>query len=216
MKTIILSDCHGQPHLITNVLDHANRWDRLIFLGDILDIGNRALDCFDILKENGAELIWGNHDLAVILNKTIWPQSIYDMEARNAIIDNKDKFLVSTYINDILLTHAGLSEYFYNNYFDNKINSVPEISNYLNTLPLKDLWQDQSPLWYRPSSHYKPKTGIRQIVGHTPPGWIKYNNVVLNNFLSVDPYCKKGFDLNRYRYVKIENGIIELFDSNGV
>ena len=54
MKTVILSDCHGQPHLITNVLKHSGSWDRLIFAGDILDIGPNALECFNILQNNNA------------------------------------------------------------------------------------------------------------------------------------------------------------------
>ncbi len=215
MKTVILSDCHGQPHLITNALKHAGSWDRLIFAGDILDIGPNALECFDMLQNNNAKLLWGNHDLAVILNKSIWPQSIYDQEARNVIINNKDKFLVATYIDDILITHAGLSEYFYNNCFDNEL-SVSEISDYLNAMSLEVLWQDQSPLWYRPSRYYEPKIGLRQIVGHTPPGWLQYNNIRLDNFISVDPYCKERFGPDRYRYVKIENNNIKLFDSNKV
>jgi calcineurin-like phosphoesterase family protein len=86
-RTIILSDCHGRPDLITNVLDHAKDWDRAVFLGDILDIGNHPLECIDILLENDINLIWGNHDLAPIINKHIHPVSNYDTEVYNRIRD---------------------------------------------------------------------------------------------------------------------------------
>lgn len=216
MKTVILSDCHGQPHLITNVLEHVKGWDRLIFLGDILDIGNQALECLDILKENSAELLWGNHDLAVVLDKAIWPQSPYDQEARDAIVSHQKEFKVATYVDDVLLTHAGLSQNFYGRWFENDIKTTKEISNYLNGLNLlSDMWHDQSPIWYRPSKHYLPKVGLRQVVGHTPPGWIEYNGLKFDDFISVDPYCKHGFNSKRYRYVIIEEGNIRLVDSKG-
>jgi hypothetical protein len=213
MKTIIFSDCHGRPDLITNVLDHVNDWDRAIFAGDILDVGDHPIDCFNILKENSIELLWGNHDLAVLLNQRVWPQNPYDNEARNIIMDHQKDFRVATNVNNILVTHAGLTDYFYNNYFDKEISDVREIANCLNGLPLSDFWQDASPLWYRPGNYYKPMS-IRQIVGHTPPGWIERSGIELNNFVSVDPYSQEGFGPDRYRYALIENGEISIFDSN--
>jgi hypothetical protein len=86
-RTIILSDCHGRPDLITNVLDHAKDWDRAVFLGDILDIGNHPLECIDILLENDINLIWGNHDLAPIINKHIHPVFYYILPYHNYLRD---------------------------------------------------------------------------------------------------------------------------------
>jgi len=128
-------------------------------------------------------------------------------------MDHQKDFRVATNVNNILVTHAGLTDYFYNNYFDKEISDVREIANCLNGLPLSDFWQDASPLWYRPGCDYKPMS-IRQIVGHTPPGWIERSGIELNNFVSVDPYSQEGFGPDRYRYALIENGEISIFDSN--
>jgi predicted phosphodiesterase len=214
MKTIIFSDCHGRPDLITNVLDHANDWDRAIFAGDVLDIGTDPLECIDILLENNIELLWGNHDLAPILGKHIHPVSDYDTEVYNKIRSIKHCFRIASYQDDILLTHAGLSQFFYDNYFDIDINNTKEISDYLNHMSLESVWNDQSPIWFRPSKWYDPKVGLRQIAGHTPPDYFKYYNIAYPDYYTVDPYSINGFGTDRYRYAVIENSGIQIFDSN--
>lgn len=213
MKTIIIADCHGQPHLITNVLDHAKSWNRLIFAGDIIDIGYDAVKCLDILKENNAELLWGNHDAAVVINRLIWPQNAFDQEAKQTIIHNTDNFKVAININNVLVTHAGLSKNFMHNMNINPDQGILETVQHLNKLNLETLWCDDSPLWYRPNNKNTPLP-IMQVVGHTPPEWIERSGFESENLVSVDPYCTKGFGPNRYRYVAIEDDIATLYDSN--
>ena len=213
MKTIIISDCHGQPHLITNALNHANNWDRLIFSGDILDIGPDPIKCFNILEENDAELLWGNHDAAIVINRPIWPQNTFDHEAGEIIKNNISSFKIAANVNNILITHAGLSKKFM---IDQEINTnyrIPQIVQYLNNMDLDTLWHDDSPLWYRPNNKNTPMP-IMQVVGHTPPEWIEKSGFDSQNLVSVDPYCTKGFGSDRYRYVEIENGNATLYDSN--
>jgi len=91
--------------------------------------------------------------------------------------------------------------------------TIPEIVQHLNKLNLETVWCDDSPLWYRPTNK-NPPLPIMQIVGHTPPEWIEKSGFDSQNLISVDPYCTKGFGLDRYRYVAIENGIAVLYDSN--
>ncbi len=215
MKTIILSDAHGRPDLITNVLDHAKDWDRAIFAGDILDIGNHPMECLDVLLENNIQLIWGNHDLAPILNKHIHPVSDYNKEIYERIRSIQDQFSIATWQDDVLITHAGLSQIFYDDLFSEGINSAKYISSYLNQMNLNTLWSDQSPLWFRPTKWYAPKVGLKQVVGHTPLSWLAYTGMEYPDYHTVDPYCKVGFGPDRYRYAVIENNIITLIDSNG-
>ena len=213
MKTIIIADCHGQPHLITNALNHAKNWDRLIFLGDILDIGHEAIECFDILIANSAELLWGNHDAATIINRHIWPQNSFDQETRNYTLEHSGYFKIAANVGNILITHAGLSKKFVKNTNMNANYTIPEIVQHLNKLNLETVWCDDSPLWYRPTNK-NPPLPIMQIVGHTPPEWIERSGFESDNFVSVDPYCTKNFGQDRYRYVEIENDIATLYDSN--
>lgn len=214
MKTIIFSDCHGRPDLITNVLEHAKSWDRAIFAGDLLDIGPDPSSCLDVLLENNVELLWGNHDLAPLIGQHIHPASNYNTKIYSRLDELFDNFKISTYQDDILISHAGLSQFFYDNYFDLDLESARDISNYLNSMRLNDLWGENTPLWFRPTKWYAPKVGLRQIVGHTPPSWLSYTGASYPDYHTVDPYCKVGFGPDRYRYATIENGIITIIDSN--
>jgi len=214
MRCIIISDVHGQPHLIENVLAHANYQkgqDRLIFAGDLLGIGPDPLECYTLLKEAGAELLWGNHDLTIILRKPIHPQSEYDIPVYEALISDKANWKIAACHDDVLITHAGLSEYFYQNTFELDLTSADQICTELNKIPLIDLWCNESPLWYRPSDMFLPKSNLVQVAGHTPPGYFKRT---FRDFYLTDPYCQVGFDKKRYRYVLIEDNIVTIFDSN--
>ena len=77
MRTIVLSDCHGHPQLVTAALEDAgfvNGRDRLVFAGDFLDRGPLPAACLEVLEEAGAEMLLGNHDAAILLGQQIWPQ----------------------------------------------------------------------------------------------------------------------------------------------
>jgi hypothetical protein len=49
-----------------------------------------------------------------------------------------------------------------------------------------------------------------QVCGHTPPEAIPTQI----DYYSVDPYSRKGFGKNRYRYAIIEDGKVLICDSN--
>jgi len=158
-------------------------------------------------------LLWGNHDAAIVINRPIWPQNTFDHEAGEIIKNNISSFKIAANVNNILITHAGLSKKFM---IDQEINTnyrIPQIVQYLNNMDLDTLWHDDSPLWYRPNNKNTPMP-IMQVVGHTPPEWIERSGFKSDNFVSVDPYCTKGFGPDRYRYVAVKNGIATLHDSN--
>jgi predicted phosphodiesterase len=213
MRCIVISDCHGSPHLITNALRHSSynpKSDRLIFAGDIVDIGFDAGKCIDILLKNNAELLWGNHDLAIILNKQISPQNKFDSEIRNRIIKISNLFKVAAMHDEVLITHAGLSQTFYDYYYRGG-DIVKWLNN--NISLKKELWQGDSPLWYRPVTSNKPEA-MPQVAGHTPPGWIERSGFKLNDFYTVDPYCRENFGPDRYRYAIIQDNKVQVIDSN--
>lgn len=212
MRTIVCGDAHGQPWLIQNILDRSEydvRKDRLIFVGDSVDIGYSALDCLNILLDNKAEILWGNHDLAYILGKSIWPQNQFDYDFYDKLMEVKDQIKVSTQCGNIFITHAGISEIYFKN-----INKNMDIVSQINSNSLEELWDNGSPIWYRPTKDNPPEKSLVQVIGHTPPGWLTQTGLQLDNFISVDPYSTIRFDKTRYRYVVIEDNKIELIDSN--
>jgi hypothetical protein len=91
MRTLVLSDAHGFPQLIRNAFAHGGLGsdgghggaghdadaapDRLVFAGDIVDRGDRPGECLALLEAAGAEILWGNHDVAVLLDRFVYPCS---------------------------------------------------------------------------------------------------------------------------------------------
>ena len=222
MKTIVCSDCHGRPELVSNVIEHSGYRkgrDRLIFAGDFLDIGFYPIKCLEVLLDANAELLWGNHDLAAYLRHPISPQSEYDSDVYERLCQEASRFDVSTIIEpDILVTHAGMGKRFYNTYF-NKNDSLEYINAYINSmLPGEQLnnyfWNDYSPIWYRPNYYDNPVKSFRQIFGHTPPIWFVKSGLVGHDIHSVDPWCQNGFECpDRFRYAVVEDGEITIKDS---
>jgi len=213
MKTIICSDCHGRPDLLTNVIRHSgyvDGQDRLIFAGDLVDIGYDPINCLDILERHNAELLWGNHDLARYLGHPIWPQSSYDPDIYESLYNSRYDFQVATIVgDDILVTHAGLGERFYNSYFKPR-DDIEYVCEVLNTMSLRDFWNDYSPVWYRSNNYDRLVNHFRQICGHTPP--TSANGL---RDISVDPYTQTSFDSkDRFRYALVRNNVISIIDSN--
>ena len=90
MRTIVLSDCHGHPQLVTAALEDAgfvNGRDRLVFAGDFLDRGPLPAACLEVLEEAGAEMLLGNHDAAILLGQQIWPQDGVSWTFRGRLLE---------------------------------------------------------------------------------------------------------------------------------
>ena len=52
-----------------------------------------------------------------------------------------------------------------------KYNDIEAVVDKINSLGIREMWQDESPIWYRPQYKegrpYKPRK-LLQVVGHTP------------------------------------------------
>lgn len=209
MRSIICADCHGRPELISNVIDHSEYRmgeDRLIFAGDFLDIGPDPIACMNLLCQHGAEILWGNHDVAAYFGLRISPQNRYEDAVYEKLNEIAAGMRVSTIVDgNILVTHAGVGEKFLAEHF-NSDDDIELICSSMNALPLNVLWDDYTPLWYRPNKYDQLVDTFQQVFGHTPAHDLPFG-------CSVDPWTPNGFDSpNRYRYVVVEDGKIVLHD----
>jgi len=225
VRAIVIADCHGRPDLITNALEHAKydgKKDRFIFAGDFLDIGNDPDKCLEILTKNNAEMLWGNHEVSVLLKKPVVPQSVVSWEYQGVFqhLVRSKAWKVAAAHAGVLITHAGVSQVYWRalggyeemgadyvaHYFNSRfevILDVPEIA--------MDFWASDSLLWFRPDL-LAPLPGIVQVVGHTPPELIPLKD--RDFYISVDPYTTNGFGPDRFRYAIIEDDEVFVFDSN--
>lgn len=221
MRTIIISDCHGRPGLITNALKHSKfdkNVDNLVFAGDIVDIGYQEQQCLDILIDNKAEILYGNHDAAMFLNDRIWPQQWHDDTLKENLFKIMKDSKVATVIDgSVLVTHAGYSNSLHNELFKEEDVDIQNIVNVINSIPLRRIyeWKD-GPLWYRPTNSNIWYNKCFQVCGHTPAGYAESMILPLkfDNFYIVDPYCENNFNSpDRFRYAEVIDGQIKIFDS---
>jgi putative phosphoesterase len=65
MKTLILSDIHGNLPALEAILAQEKNYDRLLFLGDVVDYGPFPHECIAFLQKNMDAGVIGNHDNAI-------------------------------------------------------------------------------------------------------------------------------------------------------
>ena len=65
MKALIISDIHANFPALQAVLSNDGSYDKLIFLGDVVDYGPHPKECLTFIKENADYYIRGNHDNAL-------------------------------------------------------------------------------------------------------------------------------------------------------
>ncbi|HCW74541.1 MAG TPA: hypothetical protein DHM90_12975 [Clostridiaceae bacterium] len=65
MKYLILSDIHSNIQALTKVVEN-EKYDRIIFLGDIIGYGADPFLCYKKFLELGGEGVMGNHEYGVI------------------------------------------------------------------------------------------------------------------------------------------------------
>ncbi len=66
MKYLLLADIHGNLHALDAVMNAAEKlgYGRILCLGDIVGYGARPNECIEILRNNNAICLQGNHDAA--------------------------------------------------------------------------------------------------------------------------------------------------------
>ncbi len=64
MKTLLISDIHGNFEALKEVLSEEN-WDKIYCMGDIVDYGPSNQECIDLIRERADLVVRGNHDNAV-------------------------------------------------------------------------------------------------------------------------------------------------------
>ena len=87
-------------------------------------------------------------------------------------------------IDNVLFSHGGITDEFVRRYVLAKYyNDVDAVVNAVNGLDSDIMWQDLSPIWYRPQSYkgkmYKPRK-LLQVVGHTPVERLEKDGNVLS------------------------------------
>ena len=198
IKRIVLGDMHGHIDHVKDIYDY-EKPDEVIMLGDYLDSGSvllkdqyKAFDELIKMKENHKDpnkfiLLIGNHDFHYMYDR-----ASYSGYSNNTWVTmhhtlmklferKKMQFIYVDKINNIIYSHAGISNIWFNEHCNN-ISELEDI-NQLNFRSFDFTYGNSfnvfgddplnGPLWVRPMSLSKNmlanKNGEKyvQIVGHT-------------------------------------------------
>ena len=68
MKIAVISDIHGNPHALRDVLKdiQKNECDKVVCCGDIVGYGYDPQKCIDIIRERNIPCVMGNHDAGLV------------------------------------------------------------------------------------------------------------------------------------------------------
>lgn len=97
MKVLILSDIHANYPALEAVLNEEKGYDKLIFLGDVVDYGPHPKECLEFIKSNADYYVMGNHDNALGNNTdcnsmgSFREYAIETREWHKTLLDENDK-----------------------------------------------------------------------------------------------------------------------------
>lgn len=194
--------------------------EKAVCLMDIPDDRSQGFDT-DIYTQTFERAIWfqrsypdtlwcyGNHDLSYA-----WLQdesgfsvsAIYvvneGLRKLRKVLPDDDQLAYIHRIDDVLFLHGGLTHAFVKYYApDVDYEDTDGIIKRINALGREEMWDDASPIWYRPQFYYEEmyrEKDILQIVGHTPVREIdRTGNVVscdlFSTYRSGDPIGTQEF-----------------------
>lgn len=237
-KTIVVSDLHGNTDVLQDVLEHSgfSAGDSLIVAGDLVDVGTQ--DTIGLADSLGATVLAGNHEVSAAIGLRITPQN---PETRAIAPELARRFAsgewpLAVAVEGWLITHAGVSESLSDVIAEadsdpatiaEKLNARfrDEIASAVRQMPLdydelasyRLIGGELGPLWFRPMDLTRIPSGLRQIVGHTPPEALSPAQLAaleLRGWLLVEPgghaATGRGPGL---RYALIQNGEAEVVEA---
>lgn len=208
MKVLVIPDVHLKPWMFqraSEMMKEINA-DRAVCLMDIaddwrqqynLDLYEQTYDAAIAFSREHPDTLWcyGNHDLCYLWNQRvpgysrIAPRMVCEKLhiLRGTLPDEKQLSYLHR-IDNVLFSHGGLADSFVRRYVPaGSYDDVDAVLQKINNLGWEEMWQDASPIWYRPQYYegrlYKPRK-LLQVVGHTPVGAISRKG----NLISCDVF----------------------------
>ena len=192
MKVLVIPDVHLKPWMFQRASELMKeiKPDRAVCLMDIaddwrqqfnLDLYVQTYDATIAFAKEYPETLWcyGNHDVCYLWNQRetgyskIAPWTVCEKlrTFRESLPDERQLAYLHR-IDKVLFSHGGLADDFVRRYVPaSKYNDIDAVIETINGFACGEMWQDESPIWYRPQYYegrlYKPRK-LLQVVGHTP------------------------------------------------
>ena len=204
MRVLAIPDIHLKPWIFDQADEilKANKADQAVCLMDIPDDWgmefqiDRYMETFDRVIRFATDhptSLWcyGNHDVSYLWGRPVTGYSPYaertvisKLEELEQNLPNAEQLAVIHRIDNVLFSHGGLTVQFVRLLDKNLLDAdIDDIINAVNHAPQDYLWNDESPLWFRPQ--YTDRNILRndnykQVVGHTPVETIYEENSVIS------------------------------------
>lgn len=197
MKLLVIPDVHLKPWMFDNAeammqnLQEAHpdeSWN-FVCLGDIPDDFGKQADV-KLYEEtwnraiqfavDHPDALWcyGNHDVSYLLGRH---ESGYSFQCEFLCRNMMIRLILNTnghmkylhLVDNVLFSHGGLNSAFVSRHVKLKDErNIPFVVDCMNKLSEDDMWEDWSPMWFRPREFCRVKTyyprKLLQVVGHTP------------------------------------------------
>lgn len=220
MKVLVIPDVHLQDWMfqIADKIMETYKYDQVVVLGDLVDshIYGADLDAYKktmkaaamFAKKYRDRTIWlyGNHEIAYIDEKNCMCSG-HNSSAVEIVTDGLkeirenlglgSEIAVASRIDGILFSHGGISDsYSYIPVLETDKDpwrGWDYIIDRINNTRYSELWNPQSPLWYRPNYIFLPLNygNCLQIAGHTPSKYPYF----FHNLVLMDTFYPDGANL---------------------
>ncbi len=204
MKIFVIPDIHLKPWMFGRALElmEKERADRAVCLMDIaddwkqefnLDLYSHTYDAAIFFSRMRPDTLWcyGNHDLCYVWDKRETGYSpiahflvCEKLEALRRTLQEEGQMAFVHRIENVLFSHGGLSEAFAKEHAGTDIyGDTDAVIKTVNALGKDDMWQDGSPIWYRPQyckGRMYGEGSLLQVVGHTPVKCIQKEGSVIS------------------------------------
>lgn len=192
MKVLVIPDVHLKPWMFQRASELMKETgaDRAVCLMDIADDWNKqfALDLYEQtydaairFAEEYPDTLWcyGNHDICYLWNQResgysyVAPRLVCEKlrKLRERLPDERQLAFIHR-IDDVLFSHGGIADAFVRTYLPYEIyENADKVSEMINGFGWEIMWQNLSPIWYRPNNCFEEMYGsekLLQVVGHTP------------------------------------------------
>lgn|GEM_PF-123200 len=205
MKVLVIPDVHLKPDMFEQAASLMRREiaERAVCLMDIPDDWGKEYEIelytktFDAAISFAKEypdtyFCYGNHDLSYVWGMMesgyssyaagVVRQKLKELEDVLAKADNPPQYIQR--IDNVIFCHGGLLDYFVRETVPaRERNNLGEVINRINALNSDKMWNDASPIWFRPQYSKGKRYGeetILQVVGHTPVEKIERRGNVLS------------------------------------
>lgn len=222
MKVLVIPDIHLKPWMFEKaaIILASGEAEQAVCLMDIpdnwgqesnLELYEETFDKAIWFQEKYPETLWcyGNHDLSYIWNQNESGFSVYVVttvveklyELKKAL-PNESQMAYIHRIDNVLFLHGGLTHSFVK-YYASEIDyeDTDAVIRKINALGCEDMWDDASPIWYRPQVNFERMyrtDDMLQVVGHTPVEsverfWNMISCDVFSTYSTGDPIGSQKF-----------------------